>query len=103
SLSDTNWFYLEHLVNVIPLSRYSESYILQKNNYIEFKDDAFQYLVKIRDYLFKDGVSPLEFERDNIRNIIINKRKLKLVNDMEKSIYDEAFLKNNFEIFDDKK
>src|SRR5690606_10346331 len=23
SLSDTNWFYLEHLVNVIPLSRYS--------------------------------------------------------------------------------
>jgi len=37
SLSDTNWFYLEHLVNVIPLSRYSESYILQKTNYIEFK------------------------------------------------------------------
>ncbi|MFT5570737.1 MAG: hypothetical protein ACI9RP_002794 [Cyclobacteriaceae bacterium] len=46
-----------------------------------------------------DQVSPLEFIREDIENIIINKRKLALKKELEKAIYEEATVKKNFEIF----
>lgn len=102
SLDDTTWFYLDRLMNVIPLDRFSESSVLQRNNYIDFQDDHFVYLVRVKDFMYKDDISPLEFETDNIRNIIINKRKLKLINDMENSVYKEALNKGDFKIYHDK-
>jgi hypothetical protein len=102
SLTDTSWFYLDLLMNIIPLDNFNESSILQKNNYIEFEQDGFVYLVRVKDYMYKDDISPLEFEVENIRNIIINKRKLKLINDMENSVYKEALNKSDIEIYEKK-
>jgi hypothetical protein len=100
SLSDTSWFYLDMLENIIPLDNFNESSVLQKNNYIEFERDGFIYLVRVRDYKYSDEVSPLEFEYENIRNIIINKRKLKLITDMENSVYKKALENGDFEIYE---
>jgi hypothetical protein len=41
----------------------------------------------------------LSFERENIRNILINKRKLQLITKMKNDIYEEALLKNDIEIY----
>ncbi len=44
-------------------------------------------------------MSPLEFETDNIRNIIINKRKLELINKMENDVYQKARNEEDIEIY----
>ncbi len=90
SLSDTSWLYLDELSMIIPLDRFSESSILQKNNYINFSDKDFVYLVKVKDFMYKEDISPLEFETENIKNIIINKRKIELIGKMENQVYQNA-------------
>jgi hypothetical protein len=47
----------------------------------------------------RDSLSPLGFVKDDIRVLIINKRKLSLIKEMEKASYDEALQKNEFEIY----
>ena len=90
SLTDTSWLYLDELSAIIPLDRFSESSILQKNNYINFSDKDFVYLVKVKDFMYKEDLSPLEFETENIKNIIINKRKIELISKMENQVYQDA-------------
>lgn len=99
SLMDTSWIYYDELAKMIPLDRFSESSVLQKNNYISFSDETNLYLVKIKDYMYKEDISPLEFEVENIKNIIINKRKVELINKMEDKVYQNAREENNIEIF----
>ena len=90
SLVDTSWIYLDELSATIPLDRFSESSILQNNNYISFSDQEFVYLVKVKDFMYKEDLSPLEFEVENIKNSIINKRKIELINKMENQVYQKA-------------
>ncbi len=90
ALVDTSWVYLDELSSKVPLDRFSEASILQKNNYINFSDADFVYLVKIKDFMYKEDLSPLEFEIENIKNRIINKRKIELIDKMENQVYQKA-------------
>jgi len=47
----------------------------------------------------RESLSPLSFVRDDIRVLIINKRKLDLIREMENTTYEEALRKNEFEIY----
>ena len=53
----------------------------------------------IEDYKLKNDVSPLAFEAKNIKNIIINKRKLSLINKIRSELYEEAFINKNIKIY----
>lgn len=101
NLIDTAWIYYDELSKIVPLERFSESSVLQKNNYISFNDETNVYLVKIKDYMYKEDISPLEFEVENIKNIIINKRKVELINKMEDKVYQKARDENDIELFKD--
>lgn len=101
NLMDTAWIYYDELTKVVPLDRFSESSVLQKNNYISFNDETNVYLVKVKDFMYKEDISPLEFEVENIRNIIINKRKVELINKMEDKVYQKARDENDIELFKD--
>jgi hypothetical protein len=75
---------------------YNKEQYLQNNRYIEFSDEQFIYLVNIIDFKIKDSLSPLAFEINNIRNIILSKRKLALIENMKRDVLIEA--KNNKEV-----
>ena len=57
------------------------------------------YLLRINDYRTTDSISPLEFEKDKIRNIILNGRKINLLEQKRQEIIDEAFKKDQAEIY----
>ncbi len=99
NLVDTTWIYFDQLAEIVPLDKLSESSVLQKNNYIQLSDDEFVYLVKIKDFMYKESISPLEMEKESIRNIIINKRKVELIDKSEKEVYQRARENNDIEIF----
>jgi hypothetical protein len=56
----------------------------------EFIKDNNLYLISITDYQLAGSKSPLSFERDKIRSMIINKRKLTLLETMRQDIYSKA-------------
>lgn len=75
--------------------RYLRSY-----HNIDQNDSRFRYMVHISDYLTEGEVAPVELVRTDIINIILNKRKLEFINDLEHRVYTEGVTKNQFEIYE---
>jgi hypothetical protein len=99
-LDDQNWMLLNDVLMQIPIKTYDQEEFLRTHHIVEVQDTAFDYIVRFRDFKIKDNVSPLSFEQDRIRNIILNKRKMELINKMHQDVYDNALKKKDFEIFD---
>ena len=72
---------------------------LRDNSFVESSDDKFIYFIKLLEYKISDQVSPLEFIREDIVNIILNKRKIELAKKLEEEIINEAQQNDEFEIY----
>lgn len=100
SLYDRDWHYTDGLQKFIPIGRISESDFSQTGRIFEIIENNELYLIILHDARFSDSRSPLVLEQDNIRNLILNKRKIDLLAQMQKSIVDDARAKNNIETYD---
>ncbi len=74
------------------------NYLISGKN-IQVKDSSFVYMVKIKQVLDKGEVSPFDFQKETIKDIIINKRKLELIKKFEKEITDNAIKNEKIEIY----
>jgi len=66
---------------------------------IEHSDSLFRYLVHISDHLTEGEVAPVEMVSDDITNIILNKRKINFIKDLEHRVYTDGVSRNQFEIY----
>jgi hypothetical protein len=66
---------------------------------LDLKDNEYRYLVLITGFLIEETSAPLSFEKNNIRNIILNQRKIKLIEQMQKDVYNEAMNDKDVEIY----
>ncbi|MBK8362534.1 MAG: hypothetical protein IPL24_02305 [Bacteroidetes bacterium] len=98
-LDDNTWLLFDDLLKEIPIKTYDKEQFLQNNRVVEIEDSSTIYLVNIKGFMVKNSVSPLSFERNNIRMIITNQRKLKLIEQMEKQAYEDALKSNDVEVF----
>ncbi|MGK6349928.1 hypothetical protein [Parapedobacter sp. DT-150] len=99
ALYDTTWHYVDELVNKIPLSKISEDDYRQIGRIFEIIENNELYLIILHDSKFRDSRSPLSLVQRSIRNLILNKRKIDLIDQMQKSIVADARDKNNIEIY----
>ncbi|MTI32080.1 peptidyl-prolyl cis-trans isomerase [Cytophagales bacterium RKSG123] len=100
SLEDSIWLDLNEVLQNTPLSTINDKAdFLRKNRWVETSDDNFLYFLKIEDYKITNEEAPLEFVKDQITNIIINKRKVALSNQLEEQIYNRGSENNDFEIY----
>jgi hypothetical protein len=102
-IDDTLWVNFDDLVRNSPFMEITpKNQFLEENRYSEMKDPKFTYYLKIRDYKIFDQLSPLEFVKEEIKNTIINKRKIDLIAKLEEGIYNKAKEDKTFEIYIDK-
>ncbi len=98
-LVDSTWMVFDELVKNSPLVEIpNKIQFLKANPYYETSDDAYLYFLRVKEYRISDNISPLEFVRDDIRTIILNKRKVALAKQLEDEIYSTAILEKEFEI-----
>jgi len=93
------WIYSQNLLNQTPIKVSNEEKFLRRNKYFETEDSTFHYLINIRDYKLKNEIAPLSFVSEDINKIIINKRKIQFIKNMEESIFRDAESKNKFKIY----
>lgn len=93
------WINSNILLNRIPFEYSDEDRLLKNRKHIETEDSTYRYFVAIKNVEFKNNVSPLEFVREDIRKIIINKRKIEFIKNLEENIYRDAESKNKFKIY----
>jgi hypothetical protein len=98
-LKDSVWLYFDDIWKEIPISKnYNRERFITNNKFLEFKENDFYYLLKIQDFRIKNSISPLEFERQKIERIILNKRRISLINEMEQNIISEAYNKGKIKV-----
>ncbi len=100
-LADSSWIEFDKLAVNSPLAEIpNKIQFLRTYNYYETSDTEFLYFLKIDAYKISDNVSPLEFVKQDIKNIILNKRKVELARKLEDDVYENAAKRNDFEVFD---
>ena len=57
------------------------------------------YIEKIIDSKVTDDISPIDFEYQNIKNIILNQRKVEIVNKMRTNLMQKAEADKEIEIY----
>lgn len=98
-ISDSTWMIFDDLVRNSPLMEIpNKVQFLKANPYYETEDDNFLYFLKVDEYRISDNVSPLEFVTDEIKNIILNKRKVELAKKLEDEVYENALEQKDFEV-----
>ena len=55
--------------------------------------------MQINDVLLRNEIAPLEYVKPTINQIVINKRKLELIKQLEKDITKDAIKNKKFEIY----
>lgn len=95
---NNNWVDFEIVKNNIPGEISDEKQFLSRNNQIELNDSVYYYLVNIHDYKFKNELAPVEYVETNIKNLILNKRKIEFLKQIEENVYKEGIRQNKFKI-----
>jgi hypothetical protein len=86
-------------MNQIPIKTYNQEEFLKNHRDVEVQDSSYIYIAHFKDFKIKESVSPLSYEKERVKNILLNKRKITLINKMHLDVYDQAVSKNDFEIF----
>lgn len=99
-LEDSTWLKFDELTKNSPFSTITNKIqFLSSNRYTEEEDSLYLYLLKINEYKISEEVSPLAFVEEDIKNIIINKRKIALVKELENEIFEEAKQNEDYQIY----
>jgi hypothetical protein len=100
SFNDSIWIKLSHVIKKIPaVNSENKNQLLKKSNFVQLKDSLGVYLMQINDVLLRNDTAPLEYVKPTIKQIVINKRKLELIKELEKDITKDAIKNKQFEIY----
>jgi hypothetical protein len=93
------WIPFSRILRELPEPLNNPERYLLSNKSIEVNDGTQAYLISFREIMHQGQLAPLGFEKNNIQSIIINKRKQRLIMDLESKIYSDARNHNHFNLF----
>jgi len=99
-ITDTNWIYLDPIILGTPLTENlkNQTQTLRYASFFEARDDNYTYLLRVTDFKISNEISPLSFVEKNIRDIILNKRKIELRRQYEDDIFEKSIPGKDYEI-----
>ena len=100
-INDTTWTSFDEFARIIPIDRtQSPEVFLRNRKSFEIKDTNLVYWVKIRDYKIKESLSPFDFVRDEIRLILLNRKKNEFLAKYRKDLFERALQDKKIELIE---
>lgn len=100
AFNDSVWVDISQVYERLPfITPENRDKYISPGKRIEFTDSLDLYLVKISNVIGNNQISPLQYIKPTLREIIVNKRKLELIKKFEKEITDDAIKNNSYEIY----
>ena len=96
-LNNEEWIYFEDLIAKVPIEDYNKRRLITRRKKFFFEDNKIINFVNIYDYKLKDAVSPLSFEKERIKSIILNMRMNELRKQLRQNLYSDAQKNKSFE------
>jgi len=94
--NDSVWTQLDKVLLKLP---FSKDNMLKKSKLLEKQDSLGLYLVAIKEVLIRNDTAPLSYIRSTIKQMILHKRKIELIKDIEKILVKDATKNNNFKVY----
>ncbi|ARV06072.1 hypothetical protein BTO04_04855 [Polaribacter sp. SA4-10] len=94
--NDSIWRQLDNILLKVP---FSKEKLLKKTKLTQEQDSLGLYLVAIKDVLQRNSIAPLSYIKPTIKQMILHRRKIELIRDIEKIIVKDATQNNNFKIY----
>ena len=99
SIDTLNWVSFDNLVAQLPIRIDNPQHFLKNNKNYQVEDSLYKYYLKILDYKIKSSISPKSFVREKIKTIILNQRRIKLIHQIKKEIFEEGTLEKRYEVY----
>lgn len=94
--NDSIWTRLDNVLLKLP---FSKEKMLKKTKFTKKQDSLGLYLVAVKDVLFRNNIAPLSYIKPTIKQIILHRRKIELIREIEKILVKDATQNKNFKIY----
>lgn len=85
------WRPLDEMEAMMPAKEWgAEKDWLKRNQNVELKDTAFHYFLHVEEYQGKGAQRPLDFAQEEIKEILINLKRVDFINQVKKELYRQA-------------
>lgn len=95
-----HWRFLDEIEAIIPVKSWEEGEeYLKKNPNVELKDTAFCYFLHIEELQGKGKQKPLDFAQEEIKEILINLKRVEYINGVKEDLYRQASDRNKINYY----
>lgn len=97
-IDTTIWHNFNDIMRNTPLEKVTNQKKYLSGTKLDIRyDKKFTYFIKVLSYKLVSEVAPIEFHEKMIRNTLIHKRRKKMIEDNEETLYNNAKQENRFE------
>ena len=101
SLNDSIWVQASQFFNRLPsISERRYKNFLKNDTFFELQDSLEVYLVVVEEVVLRNDLAPLDYVAPTLKQILINKRKLELMRQLDREIIDEGLRQNIYEVYE---
>ncbi len=96
---NNTWIYFSTILERIPLNIDQLARFIRYNKNIETADSLYHYFIHISEHKTEGDITPMVLIQDDIKSILLNKRKIEFYQNLESQVYNEGVNRNQFEIY----
>lgn len=100
SIFADQWVTLTSITDLLPTRIANIEEILKRDGYFTTVDLDFKYYIAIHDVHWVGEFAPYESVKDKIRALLVNKKRLEFIKNMEAEIYDDGVRSGNVEFYE---
>ena len=101
SLNDSIWVQASQFLNRLPsISERRYKNFLKNDTFFELQDSLEVYLVVVEEVVLRNDLAPLDYVAPTLKQILINKRKLELMRQLDREIIEEGLRQNIYEVYE---
>lgn len=85
-----NWELLSKYSTDFPVQLADPAGYFRSQSYYEAQDLEFKYILAVRDIRFENDPAPVEFAKNKIKSILLNKKRLEFIKKLEDDLYEDG-------------
>lgn len=93
------WIPVSDVLNMLPLKVSHVEEYLDKNRHVELKDTAFHYFLNVSDFRSVGEQEPYEFARAQVKDILLNMKRVEFMNQMKDDLYQRAVKRDKIKYY----
>ena len=94
-----HWLTMDEINKRLPEPINRTERFLKNNTYYHTSDSLNQYFLSIREYKLNTELAPIEFVEAKIKAILLNKKRLEFIKNLESDLYEEALKNKNIKFY----